>query len=117
MLDKESVLHVATSPVTEDVVSVDSGELAEIIMAPSEAAQSGNSMQVNLQTSGLAFQVRTQTPVNNQIIALSARVELLSAQLEDSQSRLRQSIQRIGYLEAQLEQKQELIEHLCSKNR
>jgi hypothetical protein len=113
MSDKESVLHVATSPVTEDIVVGDRSEQAEIVMAPLQSSEDNNSMQVNLQTSGLAFQVRTQMPVNNQVIDLSARVELLTTQLKDSQSSLSQSMHRIGFLEAQLLQKQELIDHFC----
>jgi hypothetical protein len=83
---------------------------------PSEAQRSdSNSVQVNLQTSGLAFQVHTQMPQNNQIIDLVARLDLVVSQLKETQLKLEGAMQRIGFLEAQVMQRDQVIDQLCKQ--
>jgi hypothetical protein len=106
-----------TYSVSGEVEPLISGEVVDtstevLDIRSSEAAESG-SVKVNLQTSGLAFQVHTQVPTNNQIIDLSARVDLLSVQLQECQSRLHEAMHKIGFLEAQLQQRDQIIDQLC----
>jgi hypothetical protein len=74
-----------------------------------------NSVQVNLQTSGLAFQVHTQMPQNNQIIDLVARLDLVVSQLKETQLKLETAFQRIGFLEAQVMHRDQVIDQLCKQ--
>ncbi|HEY9775836.1 MAG TPA: hypothetical protein V6C81_18890 [Planktothrix sp.] len=119
MAKNESVFQAATTSVSQDDAVACHGEVVESSgIEPIPAGTTNgdtNSVQVNLQTSGLAFQVHTQMPVSSQIIDLAARVELLTAQLEQAQSQLQKSMHRIGYLEAQLEQQKQLVDHLCKQ--
>lgn len=71
-----------------------------------------NRVQVNLQAPNLAFQVETQMPVSNQIIELSARLSVLSEMLDAAHSKLDNAMQRIGYLEAQVAQRDQIIDLL-----
>jgi hypothetical protein len=74
-----------------------------------------NSVQVNLQTSGLAFQVHTQMPQSNQIIELMARLDLAMSQLKETQLKLENAMQRIGFLEAQVMHRDQVIDQLCNQ--
>jgi len=87
----------------------------ELTVCEADAGRAeSNSVQVNLQTSsGLAFQVLTQMPQSNQIIDLMARLDLVASQLRETQLKLENAMQRIGFLEAQVMHRDQVIDQLC----
>lgn len=70
-----------------------------------DSVNQGNSVQLHLQTAGLAVQLRTQSSVMSQLIEYSTKVDILSEQLQQANARLEQALRRVGYLEAKLEYK------------
>ncbi len=79
--------------------------------------QSGNcsTMSFNLQSSGLAVQIQTTTPVNLQIADLTSKLELVVCKLSETEQRLDTAMRRVGYLEAQLEAKSAELTVLTTK--
>jgi hypothetical protein len=79
--------------------------------------QVGNSstMSFNLQTSGLAVQIQTTTPVNLQVADLTSKLELVVFKLSETEQRLDAAMRQIGFLEAQLEYKSAEVTVLSTK--
>ena len=73
---------------------------------------SANSLDLNLQTAGLAFQLRTRAPVSSQLVELTTRLEVALERLREMDGRLGSAVHRIGYLEAQLSEREREIERL-----
>jgi methylphosphotriester-DNA--protein-cysteine methyltransferase len=71
-----------------------------------------NSLNLNLQTDGLAFQLQTRAPLTPQLVALTTRLEVALDRLQETDGRLGNAIYRIGYLEAQLAEREREIEGL-----
>jgi hypothetical protein len=63
----------------------------------------------------LSLQLQTQ-PVSVQLIELAAKLDLTTSQLKESQTRLETAFFRIGFLEAQLEQKEQELRTLRSSD-
>jgi hypothetical protein len=74
-----------------------------------------STMSFNLQTSGLAVQIQTTTPVNLQVVDLTSKLELVVCKLTETEQRLDAAMRRIGFLEAQLESKSIELEILSTK--
>ncbi len=74
-------------------------------------------MRVNLQTSGLNRELETQLAHSAPLIELNAQVELLSSQLLQTQEKLERAWQRIGFLEAQTQQREQIINYLCQQSK
>ena len=112
MLQMESMLPVESA---DDIVATAVQESEDRLdttfcqSAPDPTLQT-NSLQLNLQTGGLAVQLRTQTSVTSQLVELSTKVDILSAQVQQANARLELAWHRVGYLEAKLEYKDLQIE-------
>jgi hypothetical protein len=74
----------------------------EVVETQSSCA---STMSFNLQTSGLAVQIQTTTPVSLQIADIASKLELAIFKLSETEQRLDAAMRRIGFLEAQLEYK------------
>jgi hypothetical protein len=103
--------------------TVDSGETdarievivpcAEEILPPGrDDFDDANILNLNLQTDGLTFQLQTRAPLAPQLVALTTRLEVVLDRLQETDGRLGQAIYRIGYLEAQLGEREREIERL-----
>jgi hypothetical protein len=80
-------------------------------------AQAGNAstMSFNLQTSGIAVQIQTTTPVSLHVVDLTSKLEVVVCKLSETEQRLDNAMRRIGYLEAQLESKSAELTVLSTK--
>jgi hypothetical protein len=90
----------------------------ETIVAPQPAEVEAtlsdvNRVQVNLETPGLAFQVQTLIPQNSQVTELTARLEMAITLLRETLDKLEIAHTRVGFLEAQVLQRDQVIEQLC----
>lgn len=65
-------------------------------------AAGGSMMAMRLATSGLQFDIQTAVDSNAQIIALTARLELTTEMLAETNRRLEEANMRIGRLENEL---------------
>jgi hypothetical protein len=84
--------------------------------APTSDDSQASSVQVKLETPGIAFEVNTHVATNNQIVDLSARLDLVLTLLSQSQGKLESALKRIGFLEAQVLQRDQIIDRLCRHN-
>jgi hypothetical protein len=100
--DVEQATLEAVTELPVSIVQIDSDSIAE----PQAV---NNQVSLHLQTGGLAFQLQTQ-PASLQVVELAAKLDLVTCQLKESQGRLESAFFRIGYLEAQLERKQEELQ-------
>lgn len=111
--------HGVTAPVqaASTLYPTFPGEVESVNITPVESADErasdNSSVQVNLQTSGLAFQVQTQVPQSTMIIELNAKIEILAQQLVATQAKLEDALRRVGFLEAQVLQRDQVIDQLC----
>jgi hypothetical protein len=62
-----------------------------------------SSMSFNLQTSGLALQIKTKMAANITVVELKSKLEFALLMLAQTETRLEAAQRRIGFLEAQLE--------------
>jgi len=113
-----SSVHSSSEVSSEDVSDavtevsiVDSASLDQLEVSRTPEA-SGGSVSVELQATGIALQVRTHLPTHSQILDLTARLDFATQQLNLAQQNLQNAFTRIGFLEAQLQQRDELIEYL-----
>ncbi len=98
----------------QEVEAVDCSEKEVNTTSIIQTEEYGNSVQVHLQTSGIAVQVNTQSAMSK-MVELSAKYDLVSAQLKEYTGRLEASFYRIGFLESQLEERQKEIGALKEK--
>ncbi len=98
----------------QEVESVECSEKQSNTASIIQTEEYGNSVQVNLQTSGIAVQVNTQSAMAK-MVELTAKYDLVSGQLKEYTGRLEASFYRIGFLESQLEERQKEIEQLKQK--
>jgi hypothetical protein len=98
-----AVEAVLFSPCTEAVAGAESSD--------------ANFMRINLQTSGLAVELQTQVAHSAPLIELNARAELLAVQLSQTQQKLEIAWQRIDFLEAQVQQRDQIIDQLCKQSK
>jgi hypothetical protein len=74
-----------------------------------DSFDSANSLSLKLQTSGLAFHLQTRAPLSSQLVELTARLEVALERLAQMDDKLGHAFHRIGYLEAQLAQREREI--------
>lgn len=100
------LIEAVTEPETVNFVPSTSGK-------EKSDESDGSSVQVKLEASGIAFEVNTQVAKSNQIVDLGARLDLVLNQLSEAQLKLELAHERIGYLEAQVQQRDQIIDRLC----
>ncbi len=86
--------------------------LNSLVSSDSEAT---NSLNLHLQTQGLALQLQTRASLSPQLVALTTRLEFALDKLKETEDRLNTAIYKVGYLEAQLEQKNKEVSLLAEQ--
>jgi hypothetical protein len=99
----------AEQPILEEVAELPMSIVSIDNESIDQPALVSNQVRLHLQTAGLAVQLQTQ-PTSVQVIELAAQLDLVTKQLKESHSRLETAFFRIGFLEAQLERKNEELE-------
>ena len=74
-----------------------------------------NSLHLNLHTNGLALQLHTRAPMATQLVELTTKLAVAEDRLNEMDIRLGAAIYRIGYLEAQLAEREGQIERLRTR--
>jgi hypothetical protein len=74
-----------------------------------------NSLSLKLESAGLAFQLETRAALTPQLVALATKLEVACADLKEKDGRLANALYRIGYLEAQLAERERELERLQKK--
>ncbi|HEY9760454.1 MAG TPA: hypothetical protein V6C97_35170 [Oculatellaceae cyanobacterium] len=74
----------------------------------SSPSQDASSMSFNLQTSGLAVQIKTKLAANLTVVELQSKLEFALLMLSQTEARLEAAQKRIGFLEAHLEAQTQL---------
>lgn len=92
----------------ETVDEIESPQIGDVFV---QAQQHPNSVQLNLEASGIVMQLHSQSPLT-QLVEVSSKLELVLSQYKECSNRLESAFFRIGFLEAQLEEKQREIEAL-----
>lgn len=85
----------------------------DLAMSTSASYRCESSIAIDIETSGLAVQVQTRLSEDSQLIELATRLDVARTQLCVTQQRLEHALQRIGFLEAQLMQRDQVIDYFC----
>lgn len=101
----------------ETVDEIESPQIGDVFV---QAQQHPNSVQLNLEASGIVMQLHSQSPLTQlagllakvPLVEVSSKLELVLSQYKECSNRLESAFFRIGFLEAQLEEKQREIEAL-----
>ena len=81
-------------------LALSEGELTDDVAGDDDDA---GSMSFNLQTSGLAVQIKTKMAANMTVVELQSKLEFALLMLNQTEARLEAAHRRIGFLEAHLE--------------
>ncbi len=74
-----------------------------------------NTLSLKLESAGLAFQLETRAALTPQLVALATKLEVACGDLKEKDARLANALYRIGYLEAQLAERERELERLRKK--
>lgn len=83
--------------------------LEESSMMTEDNSQDCNTMSLNLRTAALSVQLQTKTAASGAIAELATKLECATSRVSDLENRLTHAIYRIGFLEAQLAEKDRII--------